>query len=78
MSFKNIVTMLETLMEFKESEIVHSFNSADQTQLFTVTYIEDTSSFELINTETNQKEQYSNIHDLAVYIDNIIHLTPVN
>ncbi|UII58251.1 hypothetical protein LS684_21805 (plasmid) [Cytobacillus spongiae] len=76
MSLENIVTMLKTLKEFKDSEIVHTISTQDHSPIMTVTYQSDTECFQITYVESRKVEKYTNLSQLAATIESIIHLEP--
>ncbi|MFI8687046.1 hypothetical protein [Rossellomorea sp. NPDC077527] len=72
MSLKNIETMLKTLKEFKESEIVHTISDHEHTPVMTVTYHSDTASFQITYVESMKVEIYTDISLLATTIERIL------
>jgi uncharacterized protein YkuJ len=77
MSFDTIVQMLNTQMDFKESEIIHTFCSKDQTPVLTVIYDFDTETFMLTYIETQRTENYTAIDQLAETIDQYLNQQPL-
>ncbi|MCA1058865.1 hypothetical protein LCL96_07960 [Rossellomorea aquimaris] len=72
MSLKNIETMLKTLKEFKESEIVHTISDYEHSPIMTVTYHSDTESFQITYVESMKVEIYTDISLLATTIERIL------
>jgi uncharacterized protein YkuJ len=77
MSLENIVTMLKTLMEFKESEIVHTISDQEHSPVMTVTYHLDTECFRITYLDTMKVKEFTDISLLATTIENIVLLEPV-
>ncbi|MGM0750680.1 MAG: hypothetical protein ACQET6_02055 [Bacillota bacterium] len=76
MSLENIVTMLKTLKEFKDSEIVHTISNHDHSPVMTVTYQLDTECFQITYLDSMKVEKYTDISLLATTIESIILLEP--
>ncbi|WP_044337171.1 hypothetical protein [Rossellomorea aquimaris] len=76
MSLENIVTMLKTLKEFKDSEIVHTISNHDHSPVMTVTYQLDTECFQITYLDSMKVEKYKDISLLATTIESIILLEP--
>jgi hypothetical protein len=77
MSFDTVLRMLNTQMNFKESEIIHTFCSKDQTPVLSVIYHFDTESFLLTYIETQRTEKYTAINKLADTIDQYLNQQPL-
>jgi uncharacterized protein YkuJ len=77
MSLENIVTMLKTLKEFKESEIVHTISDHEHSPVMTVTYDLDTECYCITNLDTMKVEEFTDISLLATTIESIVLLEPV-
>ncbi|TMU87543.1 hypothetical protein FGG79_05315 [Bacillus sp. BHET2] len=76
MSLENIVTMLKTLKEFKDSEIVHTISSYDHSPVMTVTYQLDTERFQITYVDSMKVEEYTDINLLATTIESVVLLEP--
>ncbi|MBN8191192.1 DUF1797 family protein [Bacillus sp. NTK074B] len=76
MSLENIVTMLKTLKEFKESEIVHTISDHENSPVMTVTYHWDTECFQITYVDTMKVEEFTDISLLATTIESIALLEP--
>ncbi|MBW3114674.1 MULTISPECIES: hypothetical protein [Bacillaceae] len=72
MSLENIVTMLKTLKEFKESEIVHTISDHDNSPIMTVTYQLDLERFQITYVDTMKVEEFTDISLLATTIESIL------
>ena len=72
MSLENIVTMLKTLKEFKESEIVHTISDHDNSPVMTVTYQLDLERFQITYVDTMKVEEFTDISLLATTIESIL------
>ncbi|MEG9296883.1 hypothetical protein V6B33_10495 [Mangrovibacillus sp. Mu-81] len=77
MSFDTVLRMLNTQMNFKESEIIHTFCSKDQTPVLSVIYQFDTETFLLTYIETQRTEKYTAINKLADTIDQYLNQQPL-
>ncbi|NQD68295.1 hypothetical protein HP456_20515 [Bacillus haikouensis] len=77
MSLETIVRMLDTQVNFKESEIIHTFCSNDQTPVLSVNYHFDTEMFLLTYIETQRTEKYTTIDKLADTIDRFLNPQPL-
>jgi hypothetical protein len=77
MSFDTIVQMLNTQVNFKESEIVHTFCSKDQIPVLSVRYHFDTEKFLLTYIETQRTVKYTAINKLADSIDRYLNQLPL-
>ncbi|MBH9965248.1 hypothetical protein [[Bacillus] enclensis] len=77
MSFDTIVRMLKTQVDFKESEIVHTFHSTTKTPILSVIYHFDTETFLLTYIDTQQTEKYTNINELAGIIERYLNKQPL-
>ncbi len=76
MSFDTILRMLKTQIDFKESEIIHTFSSEDQTPVLSVIYHFDTETFLLTYIETQQTKKYTDIIKLADIIERHLNQQP--
>ncbi|KSU62709.1 hypothetical protein AS034_11415 [[Bacillus] enclensis] len=77
MSFDTIVRMLQTQVDFKESEIVHTFHSTTKTPILSVIYHFDTETFLLTYNDTQQTEKFTNINELAGIIERYLNKQPL-
>ncbi|OAT82648.1 hypothetical protein A6P54_08895 [Bacillus sp. MKU004] len=77
MSFDTIVRMLKTQVDFKESEIVHTFHSTTKTPILSVIYHFDTETFLLTYIDTQQTEKFTNINELAGIIERYLNKQPL-
>ncbi|QTC42601.1 hypothetical protein I7V34_04925 [Bacillus sp. V3] len=77
MSFDTIVRMLKTQVDFKESEIVHTFHSTTKTPILSVIYHFDTETFLLTYIDTQQSEKFTNINELAGIIERYLNKQPL-
>ncbi|MFL8936806.1 hypothetical protein ACKA06_08420 [Rossellomorea oryzaecorticis] len=77
MSFDTIVRMLKTQVDFKESEIVHTFHSTTKTPILSVIYHFDTETFLLTYNDTQQTEKFTNINELAGIIERYLNKQPL-
>ncbi|WP_341980615.1 hypothetical protein [Rossellomorea oryzaecorticis] len=68
--------MLKTQVDFKESEIVHTFTSEDQKPVLSVIYHFDTETFLLTYIETQRIEKFTNIIKLADIIEQYLNQQP--
>ncbi|BCB03646.1 hypothetical protein [Bacillus sp. KH172YL63] len=69
MSNENIVTMLKTLKEFKDSEIVHTISNKDSSPIITVTYQLNTERFIITYVDSMKVEEFTDIRLLASTIE---------
>lgn len=76
MPFDTIVRMLKTQVDFKESEIVHTFTSEEQTPVLSVIYHFDTETFLLTYIESQRTEKYTDIIKLADIIERYLKQQP--
>ncbi|MGM0863211.1 MAG: hypothetical protein ACQEWF_00880 [Bacillota bacterium] len=76
MSLENIVTMLKTLKEFKDSEIVHTISSHDHSPVMTVTYQLDWDCFQITYMDSMKVEEFIDIRLLATTIESVVLLEP--
>lgn len=76
MSLENIVTMLKTLKEFKDSEIVHTISNHDRSPVMTVTYQLDTDCFQITYVDSMKVEEFTDIRLLATTIESAVLLEP--
>jgi uncharacterized protein YkuJ len=76
MSLENIVTMLKTLKEFKESEIVHTISNHEHSPVMTVTYHMDTECFRITYVDSMKVEEFTDISLLATTIESVVLLEP--
>ncbi|MGR3764240.1 hypothetical protein [Rossellomorea sp. NS-SX7] len=77
MSFDTILRMLKTQVDFKESEIIHTFYSEDQRPVLSVIYHFDTETFLLTYKETEQAKRYTDINKLADNIERYLNQQPL-
>jgi uncharacterized protein YkuJ len=77
MSFDTIIRMLKTQVDFKESEIIHTFHSTTKTPLLSVIYHFDTETFLLTYIETQQTEKFTDINELAGIIERYLTKQPL-
>jgi uncharacterized protein YkuJ len=76
MPFDTIVRMLKTQVDFKESEIVHTFTSEDQTPVLSVIYHFDTETFLLTYIDSQRTKKYTDIIELAHKIERCLNQQP--
>jgi uncharacterized protein YkuJ len=76
MPFDTIVRMLKTQVDFKESEIVHTFTSEDQTPVLSVIYHFDTETFLLTYIDSQRTENFTDIIKLANKIEQYLNQQP--
>ncbi|CAN7401764.1 hypothetical protein [Rossellomorea sp. LjRoot5] len=76
MSLENIVTMLKTLKEFKESEIVHTISDHEHSPVMTVTYHLDRECFRITYVDSMKVEEFTDISLLASTIESVVLLEP--
>lgn len=69
--------MLKTQVDFKESEIIHTFYSEDQRPVLSVIYLFDTETFLLTYKETEQAKRYTDINKLADNIERYLNQQPL-
>jgi uncharacterized protein YkuJ len=77
MSFDTIVRMLKTQVDFKESEIIHTFHSTTKKPVLSVIYHFDTETFLLTYINTQQKEKFTDINELAGIIERYLNKQPL-
>jgi uncharacterized protein YkuJ len=76
MPFDTIMRMLKTQVDFKESEIVHTFTSEDQTPVLSVIYHFDTETFLLTYIDSQRTKKYTDIIELAHKIERCLNQQP--
>jgi uncharacterized protein YkuJ len=77
MSFDTIVRMLKTQVDFKESEIIHTFHSTTKTPILSVIYHFDSETFLLTYLDTQQVESFTDINELAGSIERYLKKQPL-
>jgi len=62
--------MLETLLYYDNSEIIHKIHSENHT--FSLSYSKERQAFQLKNNETGNIENYTDLEDISLTLYNII------
>ncbi|MCA1053721.1 hypothetical protein LCM10_01885 [Rossellomorea aquimaris] len=76
MSFDTIVRMLKTQLDFKESEIIHTFYAKDQQPVLSVEYLYISEVFLITYLRTNETIEYTEINIIADIIDRYLNEYP--
>ncbi len=78
MLLEDIVRMLKTLINYKESEIVHTFSTPDHSPAIVVIYKSDINEFEVTYIKTQTVKNYTDINLLANEIEIFMNPIPVS
>ncbi|MBM6602428.1 hypothetical protein [Priestia megaterium] len=70
MTMTKIKDMLETLLYYGNSEIIHKIHSGNRT--FSLSYSKERQAFQLKNNETGNIENYTDIESISLTLYNII------
>ncbi|WP_280161075.1 hypothetical protein P5491_027065 (plasmid) [Priestia megaterium] len=70
MTIIKIKEMLETLLQYEDSEITHTICSVNNT--FSLSYSKERQAFQMKNIETGNIENYTDIEDISLTLYNII------
>ncbi|MDY0944229.1 hypothetical protein [Priestia megaterium] len=70
MTITKIKDMLETLLYYDNSEIIHKIHSENHTS--SLSYSKERQAFQLKNNETGNIENYTDLEDISLTLYNII------
>jgi len=70
MTIIKIKEMLETLLQYEDSEIIHTIYSVHNT--FSLSYSKELKTFQLRNVETGEVERFTDVETISIALYKII------